>query len=74
MPKKKVETISPSTLNYQEALLEIQQIVETIEKTDLPVDEVIKMVKRANELLAFCKKILEQSGESLVKLSASVAQ
>jgi exodeoxyribonuclease VII small subunit len=66
MSKKKIDALS-----YQEALQELQDIVVYIEQADLPVDEVIQKVKRANELLAFCKAIIETSGKTLDKLTDS---
>lgn len=66
MPKKKNDELS-----YRNALQELQDIVADIEKVDLPVDEVIQKVKRANELLAFCKATIQASGETLEKLTAS---
>lgn len=66
MVKKKNEELS-----YQDALRELQEIVDYIENADLPVDEVIQKVKRSNELLAFCKATIQESGETLVKLSST---
>ena len=46
---KKIET-------YTEAFDELQQLVQEMENGEISVDELAIKVKRATELIAFCKQ------------------
>ncbi len=47
-----------SKLDYVAAFDELQQIVSDIEEGEITVDELSEKVKRASELIRFCKKKL----------------
>jgi exodeoxyribonuclease VII small subunit len=53
-PMKKTES-------YESALQELQSIVSDIENDSVSVDELSKKVKRASELIKFCKTILTKA-------------
>jgi exodeoxyribonuclease VII small subunit len=60
---KKIET-------YTEAFDELQQLVQEMENGEISVDELAIKVKRATELIAFCKQKLtstEQDIEAILK-------
>ena len=60
---KKIET-------YTEAYDELQQLVQEMENGEISVDELAIKVKRATELIAFCKQKLtstEQDVEAILK-------
>ena len=60
---KKIET-------YTEAFDELQQLVQEMENGEISVDELAIKVKRATELIAFCKQKLtstEQDVEAILK-------
>jgi Exonuclease VII small subunit. len=46
--------------SYNAAMLEVEQILASLEKNDLDVDEMSQKVKRATELLQACKQKLYQ--------------
>lgn len=48
-------------MTYTEAFEELQQLVADMEQGDITVDELSAKVKRAAELLAICKKQLQQT-------------
>lgn len=50
-----------TTESYESALLELQSIVSDIENDSVSVDELTKKVKRASELIKFCKTILTKT-------------
>lgn len=52
-------------LTYKEAVLEIETIVKKIEEDDLDVDELSAAVKRATELLRWCKQKLKSTEDDL---------
>lgn len=47
-------------LTYESALAELESIVSSVERGDLPIDQLTAHLKRAQELLAFCKAQLTQ--------------
>ncbi|MBZ9778212.1 exodeoxyribonuclease VII small subunit [Psychroflexus sp. CAK8W] len=49
------------TESYESALQELKTIVSDIENDSVSVDELTKKVKRASELIKFCKNILTKT-------------
>ena len=47
--------------SYNAAMLEVEQILASLEKNSLDVDEMSQKVKRATELLQACKQKLYQA-------------
>jgi len=54
-------------LTYKSALKELEGIVNKIEHESPDVDELTSMVKRAIELMSFCKTKLHTTEEELKK-------
>ncbi|MCB0550506.1 MAG: exodeoxyribonuclease VII small subunit [Phaeodactylibacter sp.] len=52
-------------LSYEEALQELQQIVAQLQEDAVSVDELSEKVKRAAELIAYCREKLRTTEESL---------
>ncbi|MCB0597176.1 MAG: exodeoxyribonuclease VII small subunit [Lewinellaceae bacterium] len=52
-------------LTYEEALQELQQIVAQLQEDAVSVDELSEKVKRAAELIAYCREKLRKTEESL---------
>lgn len=50
-----------ATESYESALQELKSIVSDIENDSVSVDELTKKVKRASELIKFCKNILTKT-------------
>jgi len=55
-------------INYEEAFNELQQIVEEIENGEISVDTLSQKVKRAAELIRFCKNKLVTTEEDVNKI------
>lgn len=47
-------------ITYEAALAELERIVASVESGELPIDKLTAQLKRAQELLAFCKTQLTQ--------------
>ena len=47
-----------STLNYEQAFSELEQIVEQMESGQMPLEASLAAYKRGNQLLEFCQKSL----------------
>ncbi len=46
-------------MNYNEAVGKLEEIVKKIEDPDVNLNEVGELVKKASELIAYCKKELK---------------
>ncbi len=51
--------IMEKKLSYEEALAQLQELVEVIERPDAQIAGIEKELKRAMELLEFCRKELD---------------
>jgi exodeoxyribonuclease VII small subunit len=60
MPKKKP--------TYNEAIAEIEEILERMESEELDVDELSEKVKRVSELVRFCRNKLKNTEEEVEKV------
>jgi exodeoxyribonuclease VII small subunit len=55
-------------MKYEEAIQELDAIVTRIENNQLDIDQLTAQLKRAKELIAFCKEILYKTDEEVKKL------
>ncbi len=53
---------------YNEAMAEIENILEKIENEELGVDELAEKVKRVSTLLKFCKDKLTKTNEQVEQI------
>lgn len=53
---------------YSQAKQELEEIVSAIESNELDVDALTQKVKRASELIAFCKEKLTKTDRELQKI------
>ncbi|WP_297212471.1 MULTISPECIES: exodeoxyribonuclease VII small subunit [Thermodesulfovibrio] len=65
-------------LNYSNAIKELEEILRYIESQEIDVDILVEKVKRATELIRFCKGKLKSAEEelqkTLIELEESSAQ
>lgn len=57
--------MAKSKLTYESAAEELQQIVEDLRSDEVTVDEMTTKVKRAAELIQFCKDKLHTTEQQL---------
>ena len=55
-------------MTYNEAILEIEEILDKIENEQLDVDELAEKVKRVAALLKMCKEKLKNTNDEVVKI------
>lgn len=55
-------------LTYNKAFAELEKIVAGIENEEIEIDNLAKQVKRAAELIAFCKEKLHSSETEISKI------
>lgn len=60
--------MSKSKISYQSAYDELQQICQLLESEEVDVDQITKLVKRANELVAYCQNTLRGIEKDLDKV------
>ena len=60
--------MSKQELTYTKAKQELEQIVKSIESGTLDIDALTDKVKRASELITFCKEKLATTDDKLQKL------
>ena len=59
-------------MTYKQAITEIEEIIGRIENEELDVDELGKYVKKASELLGFCKNKLTTTEKEIEKILNSI--
>ncbi|MCC6252527.1 MAG: exodeoxyribonuclease VII small subunit [Bacteroidia bacterium] len=59
--------MSADTLSYENAFKELNKIIKDIEQDNVPLDQLTEKVKRANELINFCKNRLKLTEEEYLK-------
>jgi exodeoxyribonuclease VII small subunit len=55
-------------MTYSQARKELEEIVRSIESGELDVDKLTEKVKRAAELISFCKEKLTKADEDLQRM------
>lgn len=55
-------------ISYAEAMAEVEQIVARLRSSELGIDELSGAVRRANELIAECRKRLVTTEEEVERL------
>lgn len=60
-------------MTYEEAYQELQQIISEIESGEISVDVLSQKVKRAAELIAFCKEKLTATENDVQKILDDLA-
>lgn len=55
-------------IKYEDAISELEEIVDKIENADISVDELSEKVKRASVLIKVCKDILHKTDKEVQKI------
>ena len=55
-------------LTYTKAYAELEKIVNQIENEEVEIDKLAEQVKRASELLSFCKEKLKKSEKEIANI------
>jgi exodeoxyribonuclease VII small subunit len=57
------------TPNFEIAFAQLQQVIEKLENSELPLDEAMKLYEEGKRLSAMCASILESAQLRLTQLS-----
>jgi exodeoxyribonuclease VII small subunit len=60
--------------NYSQALDELNEIARSIEDESIPVDELAAKLKRAAELIGFCRSRLRMTEEEVSKIIGQIGE
>lgn len=60
-----------STLSFEDALSELESLVETMEKGDLSLEESLQSFERGVELTRTCQKALKEAEQKVEILTAN---
>ena len=63
----------PRTLDFEQALGELETVVERLEHGDLPLEEALKQFERGVELARSCQVSLEQAEQKVAILLKKTA-
>ena len=66
--------MSKSKLTYTSAITELEEIVKDIESGEIDVDVLTVKVKRASELITFCKDRLRNTQKEVEKTLVDIAE
>ncbi|MBR4971235.1 MAG: exodeoxyribonuclease VII small subunit [Paludibacteraceae bacterium] len=57
--------------NYDEAVKELEEILQLLENNELKIDDLTQKAKRATELVEYCKEKLRKTTEELDEIMKS---
>jgi len=60
--------MTKKTVKYSEAIEEVEKIINQIESNELDIDELTEKIRRASELLKFCKQKLHFTEQEIQKI------
>ncbi len=66
--QKKITMTTKKTVTYNEAMAEVEDILEKIENEELDVDDLAEKVKRVSVLLKICKDKLLKTNEQVEQI------
>ena len=56
------------TLNFEQSLSRLEEIVRHLEKGDLPLNDSLALYEEGTGLIAACSKMLDEAEQKVVKL------
>lgn len=57
-----------TVLTYEEAMAQLEQIVRQVEQNELGIDQLVEQLKKATELVAYCKEKLYNTDKQIKKI------
>lgn len=54
-----------TVLTYEEAMVQLEQIVRQVEQNELGIDQLVEQLKKATELVAYCKEKLYNTDKQI---------
>ncbi|MCG8700950.1 MAG: exodeoxyribonuclease VII small subunit [Bacteroidales bacterium] len=66
--------MSTKNLKYDDAITELEQILESVESGKLGVDDLTGKVKRASQLIKFCREKLYKTEQDIDKILEEIEE
>ena len=66
--KTKIKKMEKEGMKYEQAVRELEEIVERMENDELDIDQLSEQLKRAKTLVKLCKDKLTKTDEEIKKL------
>ena len=63
------DTSPVAELTYEQAYIQLEEIVAALEGSDYPLEQTIELYERGQELAKYCTELLEQADLRLKKLT-----
>jgi exodeoxyribonuclease VII small subunit len=57
--------MSTANIKYSEAVKRLEEILESIDRSDVGIDELADLVKEAADLIKICRSVLKNTEESV---------
>lgn len=57
-----------NTLTYEEAMSQLEELVRQVENNEQGIDKLAEQLKKAQQLIAFCKDKLYSTDEEIQKI------
>lgn len=54
-----------NSCTYEEAMAQLEQIVRQVEQNELGIDQLVEQLKKATELVAYCKEKLYDTDKQI---------
>ena len=64
---------APDTLSYDQAIAEVESLLEEIDDASLPIDELAPRIERAAGLLARCRRLLVRTETRVMEALESLS-
>ena len=68
LPQNKIKKMEKEGMKYEQAVRELEEIVERMENDELDIDQLSEQLKRAKTLVKLCKDKLTKTDEEIKKL------
>jgi exodeoxyribonuclease VII small subunit len=57
--------MSSANVKYSEAVMRLEEILESIDRSDVCIDELADLVKEAADLIKICRAVLKNTEDSV---------
>ncbi len=57
-----------NSLTYEQAVSRLEEIVELLEKNEVPLDEALKLFEEGTKLTAFCSEKLREAKQKITEI------
>lgn len=67
----KNEETSPNTLEFESAMAELENLIQTVESNRLPLEETLNAYQRGQQLIARCNHLLQDAEKRIQQFNGT---